>query len=250
MIKLNDIEITEEQFKELAEREGYVKEFEYPIYMESLLDIGLVVKFTRLRTGTVVVPTDESVNVGVESSFYREHTNPSYWKPWQPHEELKKQYAEDSKTTDEPWLLWEVQGDDWYQCIDKPGWKVERQYRRKETKPKTYSGYTIEQLNQAMDEGLLFEFSKYDAFSDSEYGSKLLGFDAKDTLSFENFERKWLYCRIHRSQPQFVIDGKKPDWLDDDTIIFAKYKNKDTRYMDKARRFNFDGLDRFQVVMI
>jgi len=111
MIKLNDIEITAEQFNEIAEREGYVKEFEYPIYMESLLDVGLVVKFTRLRTGTVVVSTDESVNVGVESSFYREHTNPSYWKPWQPHEELKKQYEEDSKTTDEGRWLGEYNGE-------------------------------------------------------------------------------------------------------------------------------------------
>jgi len=144
MIKLNDIEITAEQFNEIAEREGYVKEFEYPIYMESLLDIGLVVKFTRLRTGTVVVPTDESVNVGVESSFYREHTNPSYWKLWRPHEELKKQYAEDAKTTDEPWKLWEHRDSRgaWCDCEVRPNWIAVKKYRRKEDKPKTYVGMT------------------------------------------------------------------------------------------------------------
>jgi len=255
MIKLNDIEITEEQFKEIAEREGYVKEFEYPIY-KKVATGGAVFKFTSLRIGVVIIPDRRSGKVGTGACVLKPHTS-NYWEPWQPHEELKKQYAEDVRVTGRDARLhvtWEYKDkgqSDWHVCLMAPQWYPETQYRRKETKPKTYDGYTLEQLKQAIDEGLLCEF--WDITDDWAQIAQLSRLDGDlfiaSPVSLAG-TTAWKHCRIHHSQPQFVIDGKKPEWLDDDTVVVVKYKNKDTRYIDKAGRFNFDGLDRFQVVAL
>jgi len=156
MIKLNGIEITEEQFKEIAEREGYVKAFEYPIYVESVTN-GQVVKFTSLNKGvTVIALPDCRDYVGYVCTRYAPHNDMDVWKPWQPHEELKKQYAADVQGAGcdaRLHVAWEYKDkgqSDWHGCLTTPQWYPETQYRRKESKPKTYSGYTIEQLNQAM----------------------------------------------------------------------------------------------------
>ena len=52
------------------------------------------------------------------------------------HAELMAQYAEDAKTTDKPWELWQAKGDDcdWWDCNANPRWANATEYRRK---PKT-----------------------------------------------------------------------------------------------------------------
>jgi len=242
MIKLNVIEITEEQFKEIAEREGYVKAFEYPLYMEAN-NMDKVVKFTS--TGSGHIRLFDGTFSEFETVWYK-HTDPTVWKPWQPHEELKKQYAEDSKATDEPWLLWEVKCSVWLQCVDKPEWKVERQYRRKETK--TYDGLTLEQLDQAMDEGLLFEFWNVDATKPVVVHTGLMDILDAEALSPYFSNSWWRHCRIHRAFPQFVIDGKKPDWLADNTFILIQYKGDSRAYTDCTSNADWINANRFQVV--
>lgn len=50
-----------------------------------------------------------------------------------PHAELMAQYAEDARTHERPWLLWESANKDvgWSTCPCNPSWQVDRQYRRK-----------------------------------------------------------------------------------------------------------------------
>jgi len=251
MIKLIDTEITEEQFRELAEREGYVKEFEYPIYKESV-SVGVVIRFTALRIGTVIVAGRYSAKVGTETYGLKPHTS-DYWKEWNPHEELKKQYAEDAKTTDEPWRLWQNRESRgvWCDCVTNPNWINVKKYRRKESKPKTYVGLTLKQLNQAKAEGLLFEF--WDTMDSGVHAGLL-----ESVITMRNYpyisgvgfygSDKWKHCCIHRSQPQYVIDGKKPDWLDDDTIIIVKRLNNSIPRHCKARDVTWETIGRFQVV--
>lgn len=52
------------------------------------------------------------------------------------HAELMAQYAEDAKTTTEPWKLWQLEGDDgiWHCCQEHPKWATHLEYRHK---PKT-----------------------------------------------------------------------------------------------------------------
>lgn len=54
------------------------------------------------------------------------------------HAELMAQYAEDAKTTDEPWELWQIKDkykdDVWICCLRHPIWATHLEYRRK---PKT-----------------------------------------------------------------------------------------------------------------
>ena len=55
------------------------------------------------------------------------------------HAELMAQYAEDAKTTDEPWELWQIKDkykdDVWICCLRHPIWATHLEYRRK---PKTH----------------------------------------------------------------------------------------------------------------
>lgn len=52
------------------------------------------------------------------------------------HAESMALYAEDAKTTDKPWELWQVKDRSgiWWECIDNPVWGRDTEYRRK---PKT-----------------------------------------------------------------------------------------------------------------
>lgn len=52
------------------------------------------------------------------------------------HAELMAQYAEDAKTTDRPWELWQVKcaAGIWHRCQQHPKWECNTGYRRK---PKT-----------------------------------------------------------------------------------------------------------------
>jgi len=253
MIKLNGVEITAEQFKEIAAREGYVKEFEYPIYMQDV-EHKFVVKFAGLQTGEVIVSSEGGRELGDKSNTFIPHTITERWKPWQPHEELKKQYAEDAKTASEPWMLWEfkTRSTGWEGCFTIPEWDIERQYRRKETKPKTYDGLTEDQWNQVKDEELLCEFWD-DETRSHNCVTELLGFNGDDFISRHGtpycctFGHK-IHCRIHRAFPQFVIDGKKPDWLDDANIVAVRYPcyaeldGVDAVRWNEALRFQVVGL--------
>jgi len=250
MINLNDIEITEEQFRDIAEREGYVKEFEYPIYKESI-SAGVVIRFTALRIGTVIVAGRYSAKVGTETYGLKPHTS-DYWKEWNPHEELKKQYAEDAKIMEKPWKLWErVSMSDegrYVRCIREPQWLIGEKYRRKDTKPKTYDGLTEEQWRQVKDEGLVCEFWNVDANEPTVIHTGLM--DELDTGAVSPYFSNswWKHCRIHRSQPQYVIDGKKPDWLDDGAMVCVKYSNNKTVYCDYVCSFAWKDVVRFQVM--
>lgn len=53
------------------------------------------------------------------------------------HAELMAQYAEDAKTTDEPWEFWQVRTKNgiWFPLFINPTWDKFQQYRRK---PKTH----------------------------------------------------------------------------------------------------------------
>ena len=52
------------------------------------------------------------------------------------HADLMALYAEDAKTTDKPWELWQVKDNDgvWWECKNNPLWGGDTEYRRK---PKT-----------------------------------------------------------------------------------------------------------------
>jgi len=252
MIKSNDTEITEEQFNDIAERDGYVGWFGYPIYMQAV-DSDLVVRFASLNRGTIVNSTEGSRPVGYTSSSFISHTNKRVWKPWQPHKELKKQYEEDAKTSDKPWELWEIRvtgQNSWYTCHNAPCWNLLAEYRRKEVKPKTYDGYTLDQLNKARDEELLFEFwdSAYTSRAFISILSEVLTYDATYAFKPANSICFTQHCRLHHSQPQFVIDGKKPDWLDGDARIVIN--GSSTVCLAKNVRFDNPNckVERFQVV--
>jgi len=247
MVDLDGAVISSDKFKRIAEREGYVEEFEYPIYMESLGD-GLVVKFTDLRAGEVVAGETHFISLGYKCDNFVPHNNNTHWKEYQPHESLKIQYAEDAKTMEEPWLLWEFNfhKDSWHSVGEEaPFWEPDVRYRRKEVKPKTYDGYTLDQLNQAKAEGVLFEFW--------DDGSRVVSIELLESVvatnihPFNSTNNCWKHCRIHRSQPQFVIDGKKPDWLDDDTVVVVTYENGGSRYR-RVRLIKWADVTRFQVV--
>lgn len=49
-----------------------------------------------------------------------------------PHAELMAQYAEDAKTSIEPWTLWELRENDiWFDLRGHPLWNSKLEYRRK-----------------------------------------------------------------------------------------------------------------------
>lgn len=50
-----------------------------------------------------------------------------------PHAELMAQYAEDARTTPEPWTLWQCRSSmsEWVELVTSPGWEAILQYRRK-----------------------------------------------------------------------------------------------------------------------
>lgn len=52
------------------------------------------------------------------------------------HADLMAQYADDAKTTDKPWELWQVKDSSgiWWECKNNPLWGGDTEYRRK---PKT-----------------------------------------------------------------------------------------------------------------
>jgi len=229
-------------------RKGITEEFDYPIYMESLGD-GLVVKFTDLRAGEVVAGETHFISLGYKSENFVPHNNNSHWKEYQPHESLKIQYAEDAKSMIEPWKLWEWRGSNpnvtFTDCKMPLDWEVERKYRRKETK--TYDGLTESQWNQVRDEGLLCEFWNVDDTITEPRGAyKLSAIHKGEVFKFCDPYNTWQHCIIHRAFPQFVIDGKKPDWLDDDTTIAVQYK--DAKSFGAARGVRWSDATRFQVV--
>ena len=59
------------------------------------------------------------------------------------HAELMAQYAEDAKTHDEPWKMWQIHytGDVWQELADNPTWVSGLKYRRK---PKTHIVHGVE----------------------------------------------------------------------------------------------------------
>lgn len=59
------------------------------------------------------------------------------------HAESMALYAEDAKTTDKPWELWQVKDKDgvWWECSHHPIWGGDTEYRRK---PKTHTVNGVE----------------------------------------------------------------------------------------------------------
>lgn len=59
------------------------------------------------------------------------------------HADLMALYAEDAKTTDKPWELWQVKDKDgvWWECKNNPLWGGDTEYRRK---PKTHIVHGVE----------------------------------------------------------------------------------------------------------
>lgn len=59
------------------------------------------------------------------------------------HADLMALYAEDAKTTDKPWELWQVKDKDgvWWECKNNPLWGGDTEYRRK---PKTHIIHGVE----------------------------------------------------------------------------------------------------------
>jgi len=243
------LEISDEQFKELAEANGYAKKepkFEYPMYMEST-HTQQVIKFVDIREGFLLIDTQGGrINSNYIYRHWTAHTDAGEWKPWNPHAELKKQYAEDAKTMDEPWQLWEYKwpGGSWVMNRWSPEWSPEATYRRKGVEPETYDGLTEYQWKQVKSEGLLCKFWNGDEGDARIYS--LLGLKLSKVYKYACEDDVFLYCRVHRSQPQFVIDGKKPDWLDDDTQVLIY----DLRGIRIARSVNWAKIKRFQVVAL
>jgi len=122
--------------------------------------------------------------------------------------------------------------------------KQEPEYRRKVVEPKTYEGLTEVQWEQVINEDLLCEF--WDDNQGRGYVSCLCEFQAGRVYPYGSDDVAFKHCRIHRTQPQFVIDGKKPDWLDDDTQVFIP----DLRGIRMARSVNWAKIKRFQVVAL
>lgn len=60
-----------------------------------------------------------------------------------PHAELMAQYAEDAKTTDKPWELWQLKvlGSNWRSLTCNPSFATHLEYRRK---PKTHTVHGVE----------------------------------------------------------------------------------------------------------
>lgn len=70
------------------------------------------------------------------------------------HADLMALYAEDAKTTDKPWELWQVKDKDgvWWECKNNPLWGGDTEYRRK---PKTHivNGVEVPDLRFVPNEG-------------------------------------------------------------------------------------------------
>jgi hypothetical protein len=80
------------------------------------------------------------------------YTNVEYRRKPQGHKHaaLMAQYAEDAKTTDKPWELWEFKygAEGWKDCSGSPFWASEVEYRRK---PKQHTiVLTTEQLKEVI----------------------------------------------------------------------------------------------------
>lgn len=97
------------------------------------------------KTDAMYGPSIDGVNVGFN---YRKDTNPTHTpqqvlemagmaKQGHVHAELMALYAEDAKTTDKPWELWELftKLGTWVGVDKNPDWCEDIQYRRK---PKTH----------------------------------------------------------------------------------------------------------------
>ena len=79
MIKLNDVEISDEEFAKVAEQQGYEKKYEYPLVMRNTKN-GDVWEFSDLFSGICLVAGGEGSYVGEKCDKLVEHTN-SIWKP-------------------------------------------------------------------------------------------------------------------------------------------------------------------------
>lgn len=107
------------------------------------------------KTDVMYGPSIDGVNVGFD---YRKVTNPTHTpqqvlemagmaKQGHVHADLMALYAEDAKTTDKPWKLWQVKDKDgvWWECKNNPLWGGDTEYRRK-PKTKLINGVEIPDL--------------------------------------------------------------------------------------------------------
>jgi len=194
-----------------------VDNYEYPIYK---IGIGseVVVKFKSLKSGTIIVASKNSSQVGYESDDCAPHNDSSFWEDWNPHKELKELYAEDVSQLFNPWKMWESRDDggEWIELTGHPRWNVERKYRRKQKV--TICGLTKSQWDAVKNKEWVCTF--WDTREELGITQQLynVSFDTDQPFSTD-MNTSWSHCRVHYSQPQFVINNKKPDWLNDDDLI-------------------------------
>jgi len=220
-IVLNGVNVSEQSILDA----GYVKKFEYPIYMQSR-NSGGIVRFTGLREG--IVMKRKGNGVLIPSDTHKDlvpHTDTEVWTPYLPHEHLKLQYAEDAKLHAKPWLLWEFKsfGDKWLTADVPPLWRLETTYRRKANTPELYDGLTEAQWKEVMAKGWLCEFWD-DSINRDGSLQRLRNLNTSLKYKFMKLNNCcWKHCRIHESQPQFGT-GKRPEGLDDDSLVTVRTK--------------------------
>ena len=133
----------------------------------------------------------------------------------------------------------EISEDEFAKLAEQQGYIKECQQQ------KFYNGLTAEQWQQVIDEKLLVQVT--DTCDDFGEVSELLhSFNKEGQYNFCADGVEWKHCRIHPSQPQF---GGRADWVKDDDLIAALYKD-DYKGMFLAKNVEWEVVARWQVVKL